>query len=55
MRNVGTVHFPSGSSSRHSRGQWRKPHPAPAGPARVGVTAKMPSKPLLGTFTNEGK
>jgi hypothetical protein len=110
MRNVGTVHIPSGSSSRHSRGQWRKPqpapfllsadlpglrsagfqtccladfqvgspalrsagletrdpaelevratlnnYPAPAGPGRAGGTAKNPSKPPFGTFTNEGE
>jgi len=44
MRDVGAVHFPSGNSL-----------PAPAGPGRAGGTAKNPSKPPLGTFTNEGK
>jgi len=29
VRNVGTVHFPSANSSRHSRRRRRKPQPAP--------------------------
>jgi hypothetical protein len=44
MRNVSTVNFPSGN-----------PQPAPIGAGRADGAAKNPSKPPLGTFTNEGQ
>jgi hypothetical protein len=53
MRNLHIANFPSGNSSRRRR--RRKPLSAPTGPGGAGGTARNPSKPPLGTFTNVGK